>query len=77
MSRNLDHILPLNRVIGELVNVTPHFCYRLETRFFTKFPIYVIYHVDRIKFGREVTGRYSENLAIKECHYLEGLNYGN
>jgi len=73
--KNLENVLPENAILGEIVNATPHFCFRLEIRFGS--PMFVIYHVDRIKVGREVTGRYSETLAIKECHYLEGLNYGN
>lgn len=62
------------KVLGEFIPVTEHFGYRLEVRCGS--PMCVIYRVDRVRLDSAITGRYSKQLTIKECQYLESLNFG-
>lgn len=62
------------KVLSEFIPVTEHYGYRLEVRYGS--PMCVIYRADRIHLNGAITGRYSKQLAIKECHYIESLNFG-
>jgi len=61
--------------LSDLEHITEHFCIRFEKHYMFSDPIWVIYNSSRVGQGFEVTGRYDRDSAVRECFYLERLNY--
>lgn len=62
-------------ILSPLEAVTEHFSIRLEEHYVSVDPIWVIYNSSCVCRGFEVAGRYDRDSAVRECLYLEKLNY--
>lgn len=63
----------MNKLLGDFRPVTEHFGVRHEIYWGQE--VYVIYQNIYAHRPHEVTARRSFHLAVKECHYLERLNF--
>ena len=63
----------MNKLLGDFVPVTAHFGYRFEL--FWGREMYVLYRNCMVRRSYEITGHLTEDLARKECEYLEKLNF--
>lgn len=62
-------------VLSDLEQITDHFSIRFEKHYMFKDPVWVIYNSACVRRGFEVGGRYDRDSAVRECYYLERLNY--
>lgn len=61
--------------LSDLEQVTEHYSIRFEKHYMFSDPIWVVYNTARVRRGFEVAGREDREAAVRECLYLERLNY--
>lgn len=60
---------------SDLEQITEHYCIRFEKHYMFTYPLWIIYNSSRVGRGFEVAGRDDRDSAVRECSYLERLNY--
>lgn len=55
--------------------ITEHFCIRFEKHYMFTDPLWIIYNSSRVGRGFEVAGCEDREAAVRECYYLERLNF--
>lgn len=65
----------MNRLPKKFIKVTEHFGYRYKEDVYGYEKLFFVYRISDTKLEHPIRGCYKRHEAVRECKYLEKLNY--